>query len=218
MNNWDATAPFPLSRRDMLKTRSWRHGTLTKFILLSTFIFNLLTFRNLSQRLKVKNGDFKHFTCISAWEIRAWHVPSHPGWVGPPNFWGFFSHGIYVWAYSRQNLRNFGFLNHPNIQPCLSGGYHCPFCPFCLCLFSVFFVQDSVLGTKWTILGTKGTKGTKILDKWDKKLDKLKCRECIYSTRHQQFRFSCQCFAVLRINWNHWRDWNKQNSSTASHK
>ena len=90
-----------------------------------------------------------------------------------------------------------------------------PFCPFCLCLFSVFFVQDSVLGTKWTILGTKGTKGTKILDKWDKKLDKLKCRECIYSTRHQQFRFSCQCFAVLRINWNHWRDWNKQNSSTA---
>ena len=112
MNSWDATAPFPLSRRDMLKTRSWRHGTLTKVILLSTFIFNLLTFRNLSQRLKVKNGDFKHFTCISAWEIRAWHVQSHPGWVGPPNFfWGFFSHGIYVWAYTRQNLRNFGFLN-----------------------------------------------------------------------------------------------------------
>ena len=114
MNSWDATAPFPLSRRDMLKTRSWRHGTLTKVILLSTFIFNLLTFRNLSQRLKVKNGDFKHFTCISAWEIRAWHVPSHPGWVGPPKFfWGFFSHGIYVWAYTGQNLRNFGFLNHP---------------------------------------------------------------------------------------------------------
>ena len=116
MNSWDATAPFPLSRRDMLKTRSWRHGTLTKFILLSTFIFNLLTFRNLSQRLKVKNGDFKHFTCISAWEIRAWHVQSHPGWVGPPKFfWGFFSHGIYVWAYTRQNLRNFGFLNHPKL-------------------------------------------------------------------------------------------------------
>ena len=70
--------------------------------------------------------------------------------------------------------------------------------------------MDKNGGTKWT----KGTKGTKILDKWDKKLDKLKCRECIlYSTRHQQFRFSCQCFAVLRINWNHWRDWNKQNSS-----
>ena len=115
MNSWDATAPFPLSRRDMPKTRSWRHGTLTKVILLSTFIFNLLTFRNLSQRLKVKNGDFKHFTCISAWEIRAWHVPSHPGWVGSSNFfWGFFSHGTYVWAYTRQNLRNFGFLNHPN--------------------------------------------------------------------------------------------------------
>ena len=36
---------------------------------------------------------------------------------------------------------------------------------FVFVFFQFFFVQDSVLGTKWTILGTKGTKGTKILDK-----------------------------------------------------
>ena len=67
-----------------------------------------------------------------------------------------------VMSFVRRRLR-FDLLRTCIIS--IRGGYHCPFCPFCLCLFSVFFVQDSVLGTKWTILETKGTKGTKILDK-----------------------------------------------------
>ena len=97
MNGCDATVPLPPRRRDILKARSGRNETLTKVIPLSTFIYDFLTFRNLSQRLKVKNGDFKHFTSISASNNKGVACGSTSRTIWPNNFFGgFFSHGSYV--------------------------------------------------------------------------------------------------------------------------
>ena len=79
----------------MLKTRLWRHETLTKVILFSTFIYDFLTFGNLSQCLKVKNGDFKHFTCISTSQNKgvACAAPSQTSWTNKKIFGGVLAMG-----------------------------------------------------------------------------------------------------------------------------
>jgi len=57
------------------------------------------------------------------------------------------------------------------------GGYPCPFSPFFLGLFLLFFVKDSVLGTKWT----KWTK-------WGDKMDKRDKRDKNFGEMRQKIR------------------------------
>ena len=87
----------------------------------SIFCFKLCYFTvpesnwNRALRAKVSVSTPTNAHLLPHFEIRAWHVQSHPGRVGPNKiFWGVLAMGSTFELILRKNVRNFCFLNHPN--------------------------------------------------------------------------------------------------------